>query len=1312
MNGTLVRLLRERADKQGADTAFRFLADDGPRTVTYGGLETGARAVAARLQQEGTAAGDRVLLLYPPGLDYVTAFFGCLYAGAVPVPAYPPSSLSTVGKLAAVALDSGAAVALTTAAIVPVLERGVAGTPLAALRAVATDVLEPGLAAAWRTHDPEPGATAFLQYTSGSTAAPKGVVVTHANLLHNMDMISRAFGVTAASRAVVWLPPYHDMGLIGGILTPLYGGFPVTLMSPMNFLRRPLQWLRAISDERADVSGGPNFAYEMCVRAVTDADRDGLDLSSWKVAFNGAEPIRPETLDAFTEAFGDCGFRRSSFLPCYGLAEATLFVTGTAAHQEPAVRAVDPAALQAGRADAPAPGAPGRTLVGSGRAFAGQDVRVVSPETLRTLPDLEVGEIWVRGASVTAGYFGNPGQTAEAFGAVPAGVAGAVPAGVAGAVPAEAVGAVPAEERPDQGYLRTGDLGFLDDGELYVTGRRKDLIIIRGRNFYPTDIERAADHSHPGLRKGCGAAFAVEHDGTQAVVLVQEVDGRAVRGLDGERAVAAVRAAVAEQCEVALHDVVLVKPGSIPKTTSGKIQRRLTRKRYTAGEFEPLWAGGSGPAGGDAATPDAAAPDASAPDAAAPDASAPDRAAFAALDPAGRTRAVRSLLVRRVAGLTGVPAGSVDLDRPVGAAGLDSLGAVRLANTARDELGAILPLSELLGGATLAEAAAAAFPDDAPEARRDTAAAAPLGPRAAPGEVTPGQHAVWQAHQEDPGGAAYTIAIPFRLHGPLDADALRSALSRLTRRHAVLRTTYRVQDGRPVPVTADTAEAVLTRADARDWDERQVRDRLTEAAHAPFDLERGPVLRALLLTRPDSTHLLLLTLHHIAGDLWSAVLLTDELGRLYREEAAEAPVPAEAPGTLEADQAADHGYADHVAHRAALLAGPAGDRMRAYWEQRLAGATTVLELPTDAPRPAVADHRAGRRAFTLAPEFTGRLRAFAAERGVTLYSLLLAAFHITLHHAGGQDDVIVGSPAANRGRRADEDVIGYFVNPLPVRASFAPGDTPATLLGRLHADVVRDLDHQAYPLPLVLEHVRPRRAPGRNPLFQAAFLFQKPHTGQASAPFVLGVGSDTVAWGGLEAAPLAVEQHTAPYELMLTLVDTGAALHGSLHHSTDVYAGGTAERLAAHFRQTLADLLTRPDTPVAELCPPDLLARRTAAAAVGTAAADDGHTPPRNETERILAAIWEDILDVEPVGAHDDFFDLGGHSLLAAQLISAVRDAFGVEVPVRAVMQSRTLAESAAFVDALVWARESAAAQDTTTEAGAAGPDVREEGEL
>lgn len=1251
MSGTLVGLLRERTETQATDTAFRFLADQGPQEISYAALETGARAVAARLQQLGAARGDRVLLLYPPGLDYVTAFFGCLFAGTVPVPAYPPSSLRTVGRIAGVAVDSGAQLALTTAEFVPVLEQGVADTPLAGLRSVATDVLAPSAAEQWRTYDPGPGTTAFLQYTSGSTAAPKGVVVTHRNLLHNMEMISRAFGVTPASRAVIWLPPYHDMGLIGGILTPLYTGFPVTLMSPMSFLRDPMRWLRTISEERADVSGGPNFAYEMCVRAATDADRESLDLSSWKVAFNGAEPIRPETLDGFVDAFGDRGFKRSSFLSCYGLAEATLFVTGATASAEPVLRTVDPAALHEGRADRPAPGVAGRTLVGSGRAFPGQDVRIAGPESGRPLPDLAIGEILVRGESVTAGYWGNRERTDAAF------------------------GALLDEDAPGGPYLRTGDLGFLDDGELFVTGRSKDLIIVRGRNFYPTDIERAADHSHPALRKGCGAAFAVDVDGEQALVLVQEVDGRAVRDLAGEEAVAAVRAAVVEQCDIAVHDVVLVKPGGVPKTTSGKIQRRVTRARYTAGEFQPLWA-----------------PD---PEPVADRTPAVDRAGFLALGPTERTAALRAVLRAGAASLAGVSASTVDEHRPLSALGLDSLAAVRLANSVQYELGVVLPPSALLGGGTLAAAADAGTVDDtvpdagaAPDAAHEAAA------------LSPGQHALWQAHQEDPTGAAYTIPVPVRLRGPLDTAVLRGALDRLARRHAVLRTRYPVDRGRPVPVTDESADVPLTVVDATDWDQQQVRRRLEEEVHRPFDLEHGPVLRATVLTRPESVHLLLITLHHLAGDLWSTVLLMDELGRLYEAGDTGRPLPAPMSG-----------YGDHVRRRAALLGGPAGQELSRYWQRRLADAPTALDLPTDAPHPAAPSYRSGRHLFTLAAGFSDRLRECAAARGVTLYSLLLSAFHIALHHASGQDDVVIGCPAANRTRRAEEEVIGYFVNVLPVRASLGPKDTPAGFLQRLHADALNDLDHQEYPLPLMLEDLRPRRAPGRSPLFQAAFLFQKPHTGQESAPFVLGTGSRTVDWGGIEAAPLGVEQRTAPYELMITLVDTGAELQGALQHSTDVYASATAERLAAHYRQTLADILDRPDATLAELCPDDLLQRRTAARQRAAEDPDDGYVPPRTDTERALAEIWEEVLGTGPVGAHDDFFDLGGHSLLAAQLISAVRDTFDVEVPVRAVMQSRTLAESAAFVDALLWARDSA--RDRTPAATGTGPAVpREEGEL
>src|SRR5215210_3204321 len=552
---SLIQVLRGRAVEHPERPAYTFLAEgeeEGAR-LTYGELDARARALAARLQRLGLA-GERALLLYPPGLDFVAAFLGCLYAGTVAVPAYPPRSARMLPRLRSIAGDSRPAVALTTSDLLRQVE-GLAGRlpELAGVRWLAADGpgdADAGLAAEWR--EPEGGGEtlAFLQYTSGSTALPKGVMVGHGNLVHNEEMIQAAFGQSERSVIVGWLPLYHDMGLIGNVLQPLYAGASCVLMSPVAFLQRPSRWLRAISRYRATTSGGPSFAYELCVRRIPVAERRGLDLSSWEVAFNGAEPVRAETLERFAEAFGPAGFRREAFYPCYGLAEATLFVSGGTAGAPPAVgsfRAVD---LELGQATMdPA----GRRLVGCGGPWLEQEIAVVDPRTGRRCPGERVGEVWVAGPSVAQGYWQRPEETERTFRARIEGEGG----------------------RP---FLRTGDLGFLRDGELFVTGRLKDLIILRGRNHYPQDLELTAEESHPALRQGSGAAFSVEAAGEERLVVVQELERRQ----EGEAAEAAeaVRRAVAETHEVQVHEVVLVRAGTIPKTSSGKIQRHACRAGY------------------------------------------------------------------------------------------------------------------------------------------------------------------------------------------------------------------------------------------------------------------------------------------------------------------------------------------------------------------------------------------------------------------------------------------------------------------------------------------------------------------------------------------------------------------------------------------------------------------------------------------------------------------------------------------------------------------------------------------------------------
>ncbi|HEX6864808.1 MAG TPA: fatty acyl-AMP ligase, partial [Thermoanaerobaculia bacterium] len=505
-DSNLVDVLRRRASTHPDRMAYRFL-DDGEEeggSLTYAELDRRARALAAFLQREG-GAGERALLLYPPGLDFVVAFLGCLYAGTVAVPAYPPRSNRPDSRLQAIARDARPRFALTIPALRDRAGVFLAKNPeLAGVRWVATEEIDLSLADSWeRGPELNEEGVAFLQYTSGSTATPKGVVVRHGNLVHNEEMIRRAFGQSEESVIVGWLPLYHDMGLIGNVLQPLYVGGTCVLMAPVAFLQRPSRWLKAISRYRATGSGGPNFAYELCVRKVGPEEREGLDLSCWEVAYNGAEPVRADTLERFAESFAPQGFRRDAFYPCYGLAEATLFVTGAERGSFPEVRQVDAEALERNRAEEARDGAPSRSLVSCGSAWLDQKIEIVDPETCRPLPEGQVGEVWISGPSVAGGYWNRPEESARTFGA--------------------RLGESDREGSPET-FLRTGDLGFLSGGALYLTGRAKDLIILRGRNLYPQDLELTAERSHGDLRPGCGAAFAVEVEGEERLVLVQEVE--------------------------------------------------------------------------------------------------------------------------------------------------------------------------------------------------------------------------------------------------------------------------------------------------------------------------------------------------------------------------------------------------------------------------------------------------------------------------------------------------------------------------------------------------------------------------------------------------------------------------------------------------------------------------------------------------------------------------------------------------------------------------------------------------------------------
>jgi acyl-CoA synthetase (AMP-forming)/AMP-acid ligase II len=558
---TLVDLLEYRAQNQPDSTAYIFLEDGETEAgrLTYKELDRHARAIAVTLQSLD-ATGSRALLLYPPGLEFIAAFFGCLYAGVVAVPAYPPRRNQNMSRLQAIVTSSQATVALTTTSLLNNIEGRESVEPeLTELRWLATDNIASDLAAAWQEPEVNSDTLAFVQYTSGSTGTPKGVMVSHGNLLHNLASIHKSFADTPNSQGVSWLPPYHDMGLIGGVLEPLYVGAPMVLMPPVAFIQKPFRWLQAMSRYKATTSGGPNFAYDLCIHKITPEQRASLDLSSWQLAFTGAEPVRAHTLDQFLTTFESCGFRREAFHPCYGMAETTLIVSGPLKTAAPVVRHVDGAALEQNRVVTAPPEREGtRAIVGCGQSLLDQKILIVDPESLTLCPDDKVGEIWVSGQSVAQGYWNRAEETKQTFHACLA-------------------------DTGEGPFLRTGDLGFLQNGELFITGRIKDMMIVRGQNHYPQDIELTVEKSHPALRPGCGAAFTVEVKGEERLVVVQEVERSYLRKLNVNEVVGNIRTSVAAEHALQVYATVLVKTGSIPKTSSGKIQRHACRSGFLTG---------------------------------------------------------------------------------------------------------------------------------------------------------------------------------------------------------------------------------------------------------------------------------------------------------------------------------------------------------------------------------------------------------------------------------------------------------------------------------------------------------------------------------------------------------------------------------------------------------------------------------------------------------------------------------------------------------------------------------------------------------
>ena len=1111
---TLVELLRRRADDLAEQPAFIFLTDGETEAgeLTYGELDHRARAIAARLQSL-CAQGERAILLYPPGLDYIAAFFGCLYAGVVAVPAYPPQRKRMLGRLRAVLTDSGASLALAPAKVHAGVERlsrqdsGMA--EFGDVQWLETDVPAEGIETIWRTPSVAGETLAFLQYTSGSTGTPKGVMVSHENLLHNQRMIQEAFGHGEHTTVLGWLPLYHDMGLIGNVLQPLYLGRPCVLMSPVHFMQKPFRWLSAISRYRATTSGAPNFAYDLCVRQISVEEREQLDLSSWSVAFNGAEPIHAGTLDRFTDMFGRYGFRREAFYPCYGLAEATLFVSGGEHGAAPILTLAEKAVLEKGevvvasRADSSA-----SRLVGCGRPAVDQQLVIVNPDTFLRCPHGHVGEIWVKGVSVAQGYWNREETTAQTFAAT---------LGDTGEGP----------------FLRTGDLGVIHHDELFIVGRLKDLVIIRGRNHYPHDIEATVQDSHSSLRPGCGAVFSIPVDDEEQLVVVQEVTGHSSIALDS--VAAGVGRAVTEHHEVQVFAVVLIKPGTLPKTSSGKVQRHLCRAKFLAHKLDVVYTT-SHPKRVDRGTG------------------------------VGFEEAKDDILTRVVdvwAQVLGRPhVGPHDNFFELGG---DSLRGTQVLAKLQDVYGVDLPLESLFDAPTPVGLAAQIR---STSQLKPTTSCHLLDPTT-PGDVTPlsfSQQRFWFLDQLSPGSSFNNIPVALRIRGVLSLTALHRALTEIVQRHEILRARFITDQGHPAQVIDQHCNLPFSVEDLTNLgeaaQEAQVTVLMSNEAHQSFDLTTGPLIRVRLLRLSQTDYVLLLTIHHIVADGWSMRIFGHELTRLYEafKKGMNSPLP------LRSRQ-----YQDVVLYQRHCVDSEEWKRQETYWRRRLTSVPHVLELPTDRPRPAVQGQKGDRHAWTVPEDVGRRLQDIGSGQRASLFMTVLASFDVLLARYSGQSEFCVGTPVANRSQPECDSMIGCFVNTVALRADLSGNPTFFDLLTQVRKTVFEAQANQDLPFERLVDALHVPRSLSHTPLYQVMLTLDEEQP-------------ELCRLDGLDVHRMKTSPRTSVFDLTLELMAMkDGRLEAVFEYSTDLFTGETIARMAGHFQELLSQIVVNPEGRVSEL---------------------------------------------------------------------------------------------------------------------------------
>jgi amino acid adenylation domain-containing protein/non-ribosomal peptide synthase protein (TIGR01720 family) len=1125
-------VLENRGRLQGKKIAYQFLnesvKDSEPSFQAISFEETCivAKNIAKVLQEKKIQNGDRVLLIYPPGIDLITAYYGCLYAGAVAILVYPPLNSRLVEKLQLIVQDAKPSLILTTCEIkkkikklrllkktssLPVLGKLIHNSfekyvTLGAwdefLPMLNTDNIKIDSAIKLPPSNINTASLAFLQYSSGSTAHPKGVMVSHGNLIHNLDLMSRIGKMTDNDIGVSWLPPYHDMGLIGAILIPFFVGYTAILMSPLKFLRNPFQWLKIISDFKVTITVAPNFSFEYCVRKITQEQKKKLDLSSLRVLFNGAEPIHAKTLEHFYQAFKHSGFKKEAFHPCYGLAEATLFVSGAANTKTVNVAM---AALEEHKFILSDKNKNVKTLVSCGSCF--QSVKIVNPKTKYLSQDNEIGEIWVHSDSVTKGYWGKQLLTQKTFQAHIKGKG----------------------DDAKLNYLRTGDLGFIYENELYVTGRLKDVIIIRGRNLYPQDIELLVESSHDKIRLGGCAVFAIEKNDDENLTIVCEVDASASEH-DWSGMVNSICRNIAGEYGISVASIVFINAKTLLKTTSGKVRRQPTKDAFLNNMLDTRhhW-----------------------------------RTPTFSSDNQENNLVEEDALKWATDWIENHTHKKINPKLTFIEQGLDSISIVEFSQALGDQYD--LEIDPLIAWEhPNIDAFVKHVVKNQQSLNRDQIV--PLKNELLPKSLSSGQLRLYYLHMMHPDSHAYNIAGAFRLQGNLSIEKFQATLQTVLDRHDVLRTV--IKNAQPIilaklmvylPIHNLMSEPVAQR-------ENKIKRLLKAASNKQYDLSEGPLIRFLLIQLATDDYIFLTATHHIIFDGTSMFVFFKELLQLYEAQVENRPISLSAMPLQ---------FYDFANWQQEHFTGTLKKELLKFWTNYLADVPTDLRIPYDNVKSEINTEPVIHRLhFNLPQTVSSEIEKYCGQHSITPFVFLLTAYQLLLVKYTNQNDFVIGVPTSGRTKAQAQQLIGFFVNTLPVRATADKKISIRKLLETNNKMLNTVYKHQDIPLPELISALSIERDVDGQTLIQTMFVMQNEFQFNLSTP-------------NLDVTPYWSESGQLDYNLTMEVIPFNDQYRVVFSFNNLLLESATIKQMAKHFRNLIKSMLHKTDAMIGKLSPLD-----------------------------------------------------------------------------------------------------------------------------